>query len=121
MIPFGHVADLVTVFSVKDSSSVSAELLKQILATYSSDDVFKDSFLRGVVFVSADHLSLDITEAARELLESRGNVCIKTCSDKHSLNPGLYIACRGMLAPVYRLYDDTHACFLHSIRRGTQG
>ena len=119
-MPFAGAPDRVTVL-VANGPSVTAEWLGQTLDIFSRDDVFRVAFLMGVLFMSAHGVDLEITEAARQLLRSKGTTWIETVGTSDDLRPGPYVARQGSLTPVWRLYDDVQGAFLHSILPGPEG
>lgn len=121
-VPLSQLPDYLTVFVVKDTTEhITAEWVQHALAELDSDDVFNYAFLKAVLFVSADHRHPTLTESTLQVLKSRGAVWIKTLPDTLNLSPGPYLTRDGTLAPMLRLYDDTHGAFLHAIRPGPEG
>ncbi|KAK4222507.1 amidase signature domain-containing protein [Podospora fimiseda] len=124
-VPFPDAPERVTVFHLKDTGHfVNKTWVDRILGEYEQDNVFRDSFLQGVIIVGNQSGSLDITVRARNALEARGAAWIKAAKRKKNSNftlaSGSHLVSNGILAPVLKLYDDTHGAFLHSLRRGPE-
>lgn len=85
----------------------------------STDDVFCDDFLSGVIFAGAVINSKpDISPDAYQLLKSLGTKWMEVPSFLdvgNNLLPGPYLACNQVLLEVFRLYDDTQGAFMNSI------
>lgn len=119
-IPFRDAPDRVTILAAHDSI-VTAKWLQWCLDSSRRDDVFRDAFLTGVLFVFPGNSSHVITGEARKLLKSLGAVWLGTCDCSYGFKQGPHAKRNRKFAPVYRLYDDTHGAFLHSMGPGPEG
>lgn len=120
LIPFSDAPDSVTILAANDSI-VTATWLQRCLDSTRRDDVFRDAFLTGVLFVFGSDSSHAITHEARELLKSLGTVWLETCDYSYGFQQGPHVTRNRRFAPVYRLYDDTHGAFLHCMGPGPKG
>lgn len=120
LVPFSDAPDRVTILAA-GSSTVTVTWLQRCLDSARGDDVFRDAFLTGVLFVFAGGSGHAITDEARELLKSLGTVWLETCVYSHGFRQGPHVTRNRGFAPVYRLYDDTHGAFLHSMGPGPEG
>lgn len=109
---------------VLDKRAVTADWLQAILNQYrSSDDVFRDDFLSGVLFTCTGSEHVQINHDARKLLESLGTSWIFYChqtEDIAPLKPGPYVASDQQLFEIWKLYDDTHRAFVHALIPGPE-
>ena len=99
---------------------VTRDWLQQIIETYqSSDDVFCETFLGGVIFTgSSGKDNVEILPDAVQLLQSWGTTWTEVLDVDSKGNiplPGPYLALGGHLLEIFRLYDDTHGAFMSAI------
>ena len=92
--------------------------LRQTLENYrSNDDVFRDDFLKGVIFSGVTRgSSLDISPEANELLESLGTSWIEILDVNDGEDtplPGPYVTAGHHLLEIFRLYDDLQGAFMN--------
>lgn len=106
---------LLTVIRVDDGvSDVTSKWLEDFLAK-ANDDVFSQEFLQGVVLVSAKP-KLSLSKDAERLLADQGMRWKRILQgDYENLTLGPHVVVGDFIAPVYKLYDDTHRAFLHSL------
>ena len=105
-----------TAIALEGQRQVSGAWLQEALDNFRSfDDVFRNEFLQVVVFLSDHPEEVQIMEDAQAFLQSQSTekVCLYTSSE--GVKQGLFVAARGKLASVYKLYDDTQGAFLHSL------
>ena len=88
------------------------EILNSFLA---SDDVFRLNFFQAVVFLSPRPDEVNIHEDAKELLLGYSTVYYEFYPSSVGIEQGVFLLSEGTLASVYRLYNDTHRAFLHSM------
>lgn len=97
---------------------VTETWLRQTIENYRSrDDVFRDDFLKGVIFSELTKgSSLGISPAANNLLESLGTCWIGTydVNDGDDPLPGPYVTDGHHLLEIFRLYDDLQGAFMNS-------
>ena len=96
---------------------VTEAWLRQTIETYrSEDDVFRDDFLKGVIFSGVTSGSNpDISPVANELLESLGTSWIEIRDVNEGDDtplPGPYVAAEHHLLEIFRLYDDHQGAFM---------
>jgi hypothetical protein len=108
-------------FDDDDAVSVTADWLEKTLnRVNSSDDVFCNAFLQIVVFTS--HLeSIVVTPDARKILEDLGTTWMSSSSVSSGPASGPYAVTDCGIAPIRRLYDDTHGAFVHFLLEETVG
>ena len=92
--------------------------LRQTIENYrTNDDVFRDDFLKGVIFSGVTNgSSLEISPAAKELLESLGNSWIEILDvndGDDTPSPGPYVTAGHHLLEIFRLYDDLQGAFMN--------
>lgn len=109
-----------TVIWLEGQVKVTRDWLQQIIETYrSSDDVFCETFLGGVVFTgSSGKNNVEILPDAVQLLQSWGTVWTEVLDIDSTGTvplPGPYLALGGHLFEIFRLYDDTHSAFMSAI------
>jgi hypothetical protein len=109
---------------VTAEQKISEEFLRNTIQLYRlQDDVFRDAFLRCVVFSLAScDAGADIVEPrAIEYLKAHGNQYIQLverAAGKICLAPGVYIFCKGALYEAYRLFKDSQGAFLTPVIQG---
>ena len=105
-----------TVIPLGCHDHVTETWLSQTIENYrSNDDVFRNDFLKGVIF-SGSGSSLDISPAANELLESLGTSWIEILDVKDGDDtplPGSYVTAGHNLLEIFRLYDDLQGAFMN--------
>lgn len=83
------------------------------------DDVFRDNFLNGVIFIGVPSgTSPDISPAAYKLLESLGSRCVEpfdTDGADETPPPGPYVTAEQYLLEIFRIYDDVQGAFMNGI------
>ena len=109
-----------TVFSLGANNRITETWLRQALETYrSTDDVFLDDFLAGVIFTAVTGgTSVTISPAANKLLESLGTCWVETLdtdSKDDTPPPGPYVAAGQQLSEIFRLYDDFQGAFMNGL------
>ena len=109
-----------TVIPVGPNRRISETWLRQALESYrSTDDVFRDDFLTGVIFTSVTGgTSVTIFPAAKKLLESLGTCWVEmldTDSKDDTPPPGPYVAAGQQLSEIFRLYDDVQGAFVNGL------
>lgn len=102
---------------VDGDNQITETWLRHTLETYrSTDDVFHDDFLGGVIFTGAtDGPSLEVTPAAKRLLDSLGNKWVEVLGKNgvdDKLPPGPYLVVKQLLLDISRLYDDFQGAFM---------
>ncbi|KAL8939594.1 MAG: hypothetical protein Q9216_003274 [Gyalolechia sp. 2 TL-2023] len=103
-----------TVIVAEDQNAITEEWLRRELVRYrGSDDVFRDAFLQAVIFTKEGTESLEITAEAERYLASLGTTFLEVMTA--AIAPGPYLASRGQLLEVYRLYDDAQGAFITGI------
>ena len=112
-------ASFATAIDLRSQLSVTKEWLQEVIDGYkSSDDAFREAFLRGVIFTGAVEGHVKITRGARKLLRSLGNEWIHIIDIENveaTPKPGPYIASKQWLFEVWKLYDDVQGAFLASL------
>ena len=108
----------VTVIPLGYHGHVAEIWLRQTIEDYrSNDDVFRDDFLKGVIFSGVTSgSSLDISPAANELLESLGTSWIEILDANDGDDtplPGPYVTAGHHLLEIFRLYDDLQGAFMN--------
>ena len=106
-----------------ETQTITETWLREILAAYrSTDDVFRDEFLGGVIFTRLRYLprlpNLELTPSALKLLESLGTKWFETMENDFAHNlppPGPYRVARQWLREIVKLYDDTQGAFIQSL------
>ena len=109
-----------TVIPLGPNNHVTETWLRQALESYrSTDDVFRDDFLAGVIFTAVTgRKSVTISPAAKNLLESLGTCWVQmldTDGKDDTPPPGPYVAAGQQLSEVFRLYDDVQGAFMNGI------
>lgn len=104
---------LLTVIDVKEETWITEDWLRQKVMSYrSSDDVFCDAFMIGVVFTQGTRMP-KVSAEASDYMKSLGNTWFKITAARQS--PGPYLTFGGQLFEVYRVYDDTQGAFMTGI------
>ena len=121
-LPYATTA---TVISLDGNSHVTEIRLRQVLEAYrSTDDVFRDEFLKVVIFTGVTSgTSLDIAPPAHKLLESLGTIWIEVHDADGAYDmppPGPYVTIEQHLREVFRLHDDVQGAFMHSLIPASQ-
>ncbi|KAL8364203.1 hypothetical protein RB601_009782 [Gaeumannomyces tritici] len=106
---------ILTVIRVDDGvSDATSKWLEDFLAK-ANDDVFSQEFLQGVVLVSTKP-KLSLSKDAERLLANQGMRWKRIIQgDCENLTLGPHVVLGNVIAPVYKLYDDTHRAFLHCL------
>lgn len=82
-----------------------------------TDDVFRDDFLHGLVITRDTGSKLKVADDTHEYLDKLGNVWLDYSSvTADCLAPGLYLLHEARLRPVCRLYSDQQKAFLTGLR-----
>ena len=119
----GPTSYATVIFLDQKTREVTEAWLRETLEAYrSTDDVFQDDFLSGVIFSRVKYppssSSLDISPSARRLLKSLGTMWLDTIEsslvDELPL-PGPYIVVRRELREILRLHDDVQGAFIQSL------
>ncbi|KAJ4251076.1 hypothetical protein NW762_011727 [Fusarium torreyae] len=102
-----HSFTLATVFRLPqaDRVHITAEWLKEKVASYQQDDVFHNDFLANIIFHGAERDALDITDDAAKYLREIGNQAT-ACSTSAGLLPGPYACVNQQLREAWKLVDD---------------
>lgn len=108
-----------TLVTVIDGSHVTGDIDKKWLEEFiqnarTTDDVFNEHFLHGLVITQETENSLHVTDDAFEFLYQLGNVWLQCVWTLH-LRPGLYLFHQTRLRPVCRLYSDSQKAFLTAL------
>ncbi|KAL9631985.1 MAG: hypothetical protein Q9164_005592 [Protoblastenia rupestris] len=111
------------IFLDQRTHKVTETWLRKTLAAYrSTDDVFQDDFLSGVIFTRVksppSSPSLDISPSAYKLLESLGTKWLETIDNGFAddlPSAGPYFVARHKLREIVRLYDDVQGAFIQSL------
>lgn len=109
-----------TVIPLNRNRRVTYTWLRQTLEIYrSTDDVFRDEFLSGVIFTGVTSgTSLDISPEAELLLKSLGMSWHEEfdvdAADNTPL-PGPYVVAEQHLLEIFRLYTDSQGAFMNSL------
>lgn len=85
----------------------------------SSDDVFHEAFLVGVIFFGIREDETEITDQARMYLSRLGNKWIKCVSPADTdgeVLPGPYVLLKNQLRDVWRLVDDKNRTCMVTLR-----
>jgi hypothetical protein len=113
---------LVTVFAISGSAKaiITEEWVREIVESCkSTDDVFHEAFLAGVMFYGIREDEAKITDQARMYLSNFGNKWIKYVSsadtDREVL-PGPYVLLKNQLRDVWRLVDDVNRTCMVTLR-----
>jgi hypothetical protein len=111
---------LMTVVCVGDTTKVTSNWIQGLIERYySADDVFQDEFLHEVHFTYT--AKVEISEDAQSYLRAKGTKTISTrfvTSQQEHPRPGLYLFTNGSYFPVWKLYEDSHGAFLHTLIPG---
>lgn len=112
---------LVTVFSVAQcpKSKITESWMQESVQKYkSTDDVFHEAFLSGVIFHGASE-DVEIADNAQDFLSKLGTQWIQympPTSPAQNLLPGPYVLVGNRLRDVWRLFDDTNGAFMMTFR-----
>lgn len=112
------------VLDAKHWKSVNIFWVRSCLRRYREfdDDVFRDEFLQGVIFLSDRVDVVEVDVRAQKYLTDMGATWIGTMSgEKTGLRAGPHIELGGILTPVLRVFDDTHGAFVHAVRKDDNG
>lgn len=113
---------LFTVFNVDTQSSVSKTWVEERLQNAREiDDVFRNEFLYGVLFVSELASDVEVAKATQIYLTDIGVSWIGTLTGKTRLRTGPYIEVNDTLRPALRVFDDTHETFLQALDTDDKG
>ena len=109
-----------TVIPLGPDNRVTEVWLRQILDIYrSTDDVFRDEFLQGVIFTGlTSGTSLDISRAARQLLEWLGTSWVEAYDHEAQDEippPGPYFTAEQHLLEIFKLYNDVQGAFINGL------
>ena len=109
-----------TVISLVPNNRITETWLRQAPESYrSTDDVFRDDFLAGVIFTAVTGgTSVTISPAAYKLLESLGTCWVETLDTDSKDDvppPGPYVAAGQQLSEIFRLYDDFQGAFMNGL------
>ncbi|KAM0236961.1 hypothetical protein ACHAP5_009201 [Fusarium lateritium] len=107
VFPGAHSFTLATVFRLPEADKVhiTAEWLKERVASYQQDDVFHTSFLANIVFHGAERDDLEITDDAVKYLREIGNQAT-ACTTVAGLLTGPYACINQQLREAWKLVDD---------------
>jgi hypothetical protein len=110
---------LATVVCLSDQRCVTKRWLQEVIDDYhSKDDVFRQEFLSGVIFVCAAKHDIEITPGAGGLLKSLGTTWtdILEIEVGGTVPPaGPYVAYAQRLFEVWKLYADVQGAFMASL------
>lgn len=106
--------------ALDERTTVTADWLRQELGRFrSTDDVFCDDFLKGIIFVGAeDDAEIQIAPDARQMLEDMGTSWIETLNgmyESEEFKPGPYVVLQHELLEIFRLHDDVQSAFMSSV------
>lgn len=100
---------------VDEETCITEVWLRQKVVSYrSSDDVFCDAFMSGVLFTQGTE-EPKISAGASDYMESLGTTWREITPAICSPSPGPYFTSGGQLFDAYRLYDDTQGAFMAGI------
>ncbi|KAF2205659.1 amidase signature enzyme [Delitschia confertaspora ATCC 74209] len=109
----------VTVVFCEKLRDITSAWIGSIIANYiAKDDVFTHEFLETIIFIYSGSNSLNITDDAREYLKSQGVKTVVTSPlspSNKQLTSGPYLCSSGRLYQVWKLHEDTHGAFLHTL------
>jgi hypothetical protein len=95
------------------------------LETYAKhDDVFRWEFLSGIILVGASKSDVEMTDGARNFLESLGNEWIEWVENGSQqvqipLGPVAFV--NGKFTSILRLFDDSRKAFVVAVKPSVQG
>ncbi|KAF2108478.1 amidase signature domain-containing protein [Lophiotrema nucula] len=116
---------LLTVFHYDENGPVSLIWIKGMIEYYNQvDDVWQDAFLKTVLISHPRPLTLEISDDARQYLAQKGTKHIATRlvhEREHPILPGPYAFSGHGLHMVWKLYEDTHDTFLHTLIQDSNG
>ena len=102
---------------------ISEDWIQRKLADYrSTDDVFRDTFLTGVIFTGVG-TKFSISREANDFLESKGTNWIEI-SDAETVDvnlpSGCYLTSGQQLLEIFALHDDVQGAFMAALISGTE-
>ncbi|KAF1850932.1 amidase signature enzyme [Cucurbitaria berberidis CBS 394.84] len=114
-----HEVCLLTLFEFDQHGSVQLEWIKDKLNGFSAaDDTFRPEFLETIVISHTSNCDLRITEEARMYLFEKGATVVTARQigiDDMNPKSGPYHYSGEILRPLWKLYEDTHGAFLHTL------
>jgi len=124
---FQDMSPVTVIFASETGTSttaVSLNWIQSLIDNYTSDDVFQTEFLVGVLFTYGGDKKPEISPEAEAYLRSKGTKHIafkQVTSQDHRPRPGPYLYSNLSLRPTWKLYEDSHGAFLHTLILGPVG
>jgi hypothetical protein len=99
--------------------------IKEVVEKYKSiDDVWEEAFLATVLIIHPKRPDVDVSEDARAYLNARGTkrIITRTVNESETqILPGPYTFSGRSLYAAWKLYEDTHNAFLHTLVQDSKG